>query len=639
MMARKHMREGGSCTPDTATKRTRLGSDIIQIRLCDHCSAMNSSWAGLSDLRSRGYKHLDRKSLATQARTCPLCFAMFSKLRQVWNVDSPGRLNVCRAGFSSRDIEFNVMDGSDVLTSTAILKVDCKLYDNYLLTHVRRLSKRTIANSRRHFTKLDQFETFWSKIQAKVDSMMSRTVSDLAHKKLRECHQNHRRCSRQITPILPSRVIDVGSHGDALLELHISEENEQGNYVTLSYCWGGLQTFMTTAATIHSRCQGFMMGDLPQSIQDAVKVTRDLGFRFLWVDALCIIQDNAADMAKEVGLMGKVYKRSTLTIAASNAPSVSDGFLRILSPSKAFYLLEQFPNDISCWNFTCSEPDQEPLDSRAWALQESLLSPRLLLFNEGKVVWRCQKDSATPSLASRWSSQRLPSSVFGIPERSKRTVGNHQVLLWEQIVKDYSERQLTFPEDRLPAVAGIATELAEAWDDIYLSGLWDSCLLNHLTWRPSCEAAEISSKSYRAPSWSWASILGGVEFAGLHLPSVEILDCTVQPLIEGAPFGEIASGTLIIMATDVGIPTSPLRTVVCQKYPVSDFTSDSKIGPSVEAFYPLLGYALNKDAIGLTLEPVGIGKYRRRGLWQIKTTHEERAWYDRTAVKKKFTIM
>jgi hypothetical protein len=154
-------------------------------------------------------------------------------------------------------------------------------------------------------------------------------------------------------------------------------------YITLSYCWGKQHFLTSVSANIAAHMEGLPESNLPQTFTDAIETTRQLGFRYLWIDVLCIIQDSAEDKATEIGAMGSIYSNSILTIAVVNAVGVADGFLKTKPRLQV---------DIPC---RCSDgvigtvqvsPQktidlwQEPLYTRAWCLQENLPSSRLLLF-------------------------------------------------------------------------------------------------------------------------------------------------------------------------------------------------------------------------------------------------------------------
>jgi hypothetical protein len=117
---------------------------------------------------------------------------------------------------------------------------------------------------------------------------------------LNECQEQHEKCPRYTAPKLPTRIIDVGTTGDhGSVRLHISEPNERADNVALSYCWGGPQVSTTTVDILSQNIEGLNCATLPQTLQDAIFFTRKLGIGFLWVDVLCIIQDNTEDKAKE----------------------------------------------------------------------------------------------------------------------------------------------------------------------------------------------------------------------------------------------------------------------------------------------------------------------------------------------------
>jgi hypothetical protein len=128
--------------------------------------------------------------------------------------------------------------------------------------------------------------------------------------------------------LLPSKVIDVGTRFPIrTVKLHWTEEGESGEYVALSYCWGGSQTLLTTTATAQDFTDGIPTSRIPKTILDAITLTHKLGLRYLWVDALCIIQDDSEDVAREISNMAQIYQNATVTVSAASARSVNEGFL------------------------------------------------------------------------------------------------------------------------------------------------------------------------------------------------------------------------------------------------------------------------------------------------------------------------
>jgi hypothetical protein len=145
---------------------------------------------------------------------------------------------------------------------------------------------------------------------------------------LRDCDENH--SDHGITAVkengLPTRVLDVGNAGNPTLRLYHPAENEKGRYIVLSHCWGKAQAF-TTERTFATSCKAIKFDALPKSFQDAVTVSRTLGVRFLWIDSLCIIQDNDKDKGKEIKQMEEIFASAYCTIAGTSAKDSHEGFL------------------------------------------------------------------------------------------------------------------------------------------------------------------------------------------------------------------------------------------------------------------------------------------------------------------------
>lgn len=150
-----------------------------------------------------------------------------------------------------------------------------------------------------------------------------KVVRDWIH----ECSTEHEFCPSQNVPEMPTRVLDLGDGSGSKLPRLQTTLDLRRPYVALSYCWGGQQTFTTSLNTFQDRCQGIETTDLPQTIQDAITCTRNLGLRYLWIDSLCIIQDSDSDKGKEISRMADIYANAEITISAACAESAWSGFL------------------------------------------------------------------------------------------------------------------------------------------------------------------------------------------------------------------------------------------------------------------------------------------------------------------------
>lgn len=250
----------------------------------------------------------------------------------------------------------------------------------------------------------------------------------------------------------------------------------------MSYCWGvDVQPVWLTSAVLQQYKQGIDIASLPQTIQDAVTVTEGLDIWHLWIDALCIIQDDEMDKNREIDQMGNIFEGSTITVLASRASSVTAGFLKgniRLDKDDVPWVLETNGDIGFKWsdrNITKSRsfvlvPQTsklaqvpEPLSLRGWALQERLLSRRTLTFGLSKITWACGNYKGTSSFRERHKHAALPS--WAPSEDHPKFWPN----CWAKLVTDFTNLALRYPKDRLPALAGIAQRWADSLDDSYVS--------------------------------------------------------------------------------------------------------------------------------------------------------------------------
>jgi hypothetical protein len=283
--------------------------------------------------------------------------------------------------------------------------------------------------------------------------------------------------------------------------------------------------------------------DLSKTFQDAVTITKEFGVAYIWIDSLCIIQDDGRDWEIESAKMADIYEGSILTISAALSPDgeggcfsdnrrlKDDGTRVHPDPVELNYHdangtpfrihVQEIPHhplsDDQFGNDTASQ-ELLPLFMRAWAFQERLLATRVLHYTATELVWECrsavncectQTQSNGPSQYFKWRFHGIAAqqTVFGdlalSPVQAK-------MLLWKEIVEIYAGRRLTKAEDKLPALSGIAKRSAITQMGRYLAGLWESELPQGLLWVVDRELPLASIQGsppplYRAPTWSWAS--------------------------------------------------------------------------------------------------------------------------------------
>lgn len=281
--------------------------------------------------------------------------------------------------------------------------------------------------------------------------------------------------------------------------------------------------------------------------QDAVRVTRELGFLYIWIDALCIIQDDYDFKALELGRMDDIYESASITVVATRASSVSEGFLTrrqpagASNPDKVFKMAYKRPDQeqstVDNWVVLVPRDERnwesietkEPWESRAWTLQEDVLSRRKLRFGTKQTSWLCQcsqkpyedfdgwfwadleyerqrkRFSTHPEIGSLGRILRQPDLVESVDEARKD---------WYSLVENYSHRTLSFQEDRLRAISAVSRRMARILgdEDDYWCGIWKSNAPWELLWRTlaavkatKTQEASLSNSGGRKPSWTWAS--------------------------------------------------------------------------------------------------------------------------------------
>ena len=240
---------------------------------------------------------------------------------------------------------------------------------------------------------------------------------------IQECKTKHTNCALAEDPLLPMRVLDLQDPGSVdSLKLIECEAQQHGNYVALSYVWGTLPCLRLLDHNRVTLMAGILMENLPRTIQDAVKVTRALNIRYLWVDSLCILQDSVKDKELQIPRMKAYYKGAMMVISASGAADVHAGFLgfqrtedEIIARAKA-RAVALFDHGPIPYRFPVHFPksdtgiatnaqyflidvdpplydhDREPINKRGWTLQESTLARRLLIFpSTGGIIMRCSE--------------------------------------------------------------------------------------------------------------------------------------------------------------------------------------------------------------------------------------------------------
>ncbi|EPE28982.1 hypothetical protein GLAREA_00140 [Glarea lozoyensis ATCC 20868] len=374
--------------------------------------------------------------------------------------------------------------------------------------------------------------------------------------------QNHTGCGSprpgETSHHKPSRVLFIGSTNE---DIRLVPCAQATSYVALSYCWGGDESMKLTTDNLTAWKQAIPHSDLPKTIQHAIHTTRSVGKPHIWIDRLCIIQDDQADLLKELAVMGDIYDNAFFTLQAASASSSKDGFVQTRDDALKLASKTRVAVKYRCPDGTTGAvglvtpdrakreeiPDTQAIDSRAWTMQEQMLSTRSLSFCSNMLLWRCPSAS--------WSHEYSDVEPDkDVREQDRDTRVWKSPALWNSVVESYSKRILGRAQDKLVALSAIAGEAARLYTEQgvvvprYLAGVWYHQLPGALYWKVVSKRNERPSV-YRAPSWSWASIDGEVSFFMNHgtiRANAKIMEDSITLKYPSAPFGEVDAGYLVV---------------------------------------------------------------------------------------------
>lgn len=332
-----------------------------------------------------------------------------------------------------------------------------------------------------HAPKLPVFRV----IEPVTDDPLSEQVLQILNDWNKTCLQTHSRCGRPSCESLPlpTRVIDLDSPDlDEDVRL-VNSSGRSGSYVALSYCWGTEQAFKTTSQTLKKHEERIALASLPLTLMDAVTVTRQLRIRYLWIDALCIIQGDAADWAREAGKMYSVYGNAYLVLAAAQASSLAQGFLHhrrqdnmltkvqghdadgtYFEVSARAYNRNQNHHEQArglSWNLNAPALEN-PLWVRAWCFQERFAGRAVLNFCRTEMTWECRERFACEcgELKDAQETHGSPLSKREYARQLDDRSASGRSGLWNHLVAIYSQLSLSYENDRLVAIAALAQEIA-----------------------------------------------------------------------------------------------------------------------------------------------------------------------------------
>ncbi|KAJ4984167.1 heterokaryon incompatibility protein [Stagonosporopsis vannaccii] len=413
--------------------------------------------------------------------------------------------------------------------------------------------------------------TFLPEHQPLSFNTVSGSALDFLASSLRTCQTSHAQCqfAKSIsTEYTPTRLLDVGNPDNDLIHLQEGGEIDQdSSYVALSHCWGTTQVMVLSTETEPMLRRGVNIRALPKTFRDAVYVCRRFGLRYLWIDSLCIRQDNKEDWATESRRMWDVYGQAAFTIAATGAENSHVGLFfdrgRPRMPPVLAEINWPEPDDREA-NFTpppgtyfigdftgeYEDIQQSPLNVRAWVLQERYLSPRIMHFARGMLYWECHElfaselypdGYAIPNPLTQFFDFRLLKSknfttrilatckILATRKNLRSKDGLAASLKsislisiyrdWLKLRAMYTHCERTREEDMLVALAGIAEEVTNMLsvhlpavrkysrpetDNIFIAGMWKPLLLTELCWSVAIRPTGVADKPEKWRAPTWS---------------------------------------------------------------------------------------------------------------------------------------
>lgn len=425
------------------------------------------------------------------------------------------------------------------------------------------------------------------------------TASDVTFEKIQtwltNCRIKHATCRgwQAITNTpqgLPTRLVQIESGPGSLspairLVRGMDLDTKATRYTTLSHCWGPKGVAVKLLSSNIERFSRQIPWEIvPLTFREAILAATRLGLKYIWIDALCILQDCKTDWTTEASKMTQVYTNGHINISADASPDGSGGLFRRRDASKMrSFLVPADPQDTNSQPYYCHIKNWDlyvegaPLKRRSWVTQERFMSPRVVHFSDDQVHWECAELMTSESVAASFNviprTTRTPQKLLCNPDRQPDSPMDLEQLytMWYLLVESYTEGQLTFDSDRPIAIAGLArtfAHLLELQPGDYLCGLWRPRLAEEMMWltytHPPTERVDPS-----LPSWSWLSVKGHARMQPIHVGNrqqktvLEVVDADAT-VLGGDPFGPVVSGFLKVRA--------PLcrATILCAHGPSSE---------------------------------------------------------------------
>ncbi|KAG0648754.1 hypothetical protein D0Z07_4765 [Hyphodiscus hymeniophilus] len=362
---------------------------------------------------------------------------------------------------------------------------------------------------------------------------------------LSEC-ESHENCSTPHTVKLPKKIIEIPSDPTVAPRVCLAE-GKIGAYIVLSHCSGDIQT-----PSITNFPTPLDVGALPKTIADAITTTRRLGYRYLWAAPLCITQDSKSDWSSESSKFTLIYGQAALMISATEGVDSNSGILHerhiLYSPALGLNKNRYLRLHLLRWKW---DLERSALGKRGWAAIERMLAPRILHFARRQLIWECasgHKFEASAIIDKHYGAGQLrqtyrkeiiqpyikkalqdhPIEVEAVGSEAEISRDGARLEAWLNCVDEFSARSLRDLEDKLIAMSSIANIIDDGTMGEYLAGVWSKNIAFGLAWGRVNSLLSPAS-TYRAPSWSWASVDGAISSIATAWPETMMQDHAKDP--------------------------------------------------------------------------------------------------------------
>lgn len=341
---------------------------------------------------------------------------------------------------------------------------------------------------------------------------------------------------------MPTRVIDVGSGPNP--KLVFTNGRPAGKYIALSYCWGSPdpETFRLTSHSMASLTEGSVnVTRFTKTHQESIHLARLMNIQYIWIDALCIIQDDPDDWAAESRNLAYIYGGAYLTLIAGSSADAKSGFLQHcrskVQPCPIPFDSSQHPKEPFLYATLLPSTDEGPTSTRGWCHQEAVLSKRSVIFGLEQMSFRCpsgtefefkERNTQTQLQQAIVPPRAAPVFQPDIQLQGKSVEERRHILLqhWYMMLRDFTGRHFTNPGDVFASTSSLAQIVAKHFaldlqNSRYLAGIWETDIVRGLLWRARYQGSQPARLArprlkrglglQRAPTWSWAAVDGALD--------------------------------------------------------------------------------------------------------------------------------